>query len=141
MQLERSIQVPCGREVAAERLAADELLTALFPDAETKIVERKGERRTIESRYELMGRPGVATFHFDRAPNGDIHFEKVCDGRVWKELTGCVLLEGAGSFTEVRIELEGRTKTLVPELAIRAPMQEQMDQMVDALRQWLGGAP
>jgi hypothetical protein len=37
----------------------------------------------------------------------------------------------------VRIELNGRTKTLVPELAIRGAMQEQMDEMALALREIL----
>ncbi len=86
----------------------------------------------------MLGQPGVAVFHFDRVDNGDIHFEKVCDGRIWRELSGSVLLESAGAETEVRLELAGRTKALVPERAIRAPLQEQLDQMSRALREHLG---
>lgn len=140
MQLERVIRVGCNRRVAAARLAGDELLLELFPDAETRIIDRDGDRRTVESHYEVLGKPGVATFHFDRTPNGDIHFQKVCDGRVWRELTGSVLLEADGAGTQVRLELKGRTKALVPELAIRVPMQDQLDQMSRALRERLDGA-
>ncbi len=137
MQLERVFQIACNRNRAAQRLEEDGLLRDLFPDTETRIVARSGDRRTVESHYELLGKRGVATFHFDRAPNGDIHFQKVCDGRVWRELTGSVLLAEVGEQTEVRLELEGRTKALVPELAIRVPLQEQLDQMSRALRQQL----
>ena len=138
MQLERVIHVGCSRERAAERLARDEVLLELFPETQSSIVDRRGERRTVESRYELLGKPGVAVFHFDRAPNGDIHFHKVCDGKVWRELSGSVLLEAEEGGTEVRLELEGRTKALVPELAIRGPLQEHLDQMSRALREKLG---
>ena len=34
----------------------------------------------------------------------------------------------------VRIEMEGKTKGLVPEFTIKGPMQEQIEQMADALR-------
>lgn len=141
MQLERMIRVACSRDQAVERLGRDELLLELFPETKTRIIDRSGDRRTVESRYELLGKAGVATFHFDRAPNGDIHFEKVCDGRVWRELTGSVLLEAAGGGTEVRLELEGRTKALIPELAIRVPLQEQLEQMSLALQTRLSEDP
>ncbi len=137
MQLERVFQIRCIRERAAQRLARDEVLLELFPDTQSQIVERRGDRRTVESRYELLGKSGVATFHFDRAPNGDIHFEKVCDGRVWRELTGSVLLEEVAQGTDVRLELEGRTKAFVPEIAIRVPLHEHLDQMSQALRRQL----
>ncbi len=138
MQLERVFHVECSREQAAEALAADAILVELFPETDTRIVERRGDRRTVESRYQLLGKAGVATFHFDTATNGDLHFQKVCDGRVWRELTGSVVLEESGRNTTVTLELEGRTKTLVPELAIRQPLQEQLDQMSAALRDRLG---
>lgn len=130
-------QTRCLHEEAVRRIADDALLEALFPEAKIRIVERKGARRTIESDYEVLGRPGMATFHFDTGDNGDIHFQKICDGRVWRELVGSLLLEATGAGTEVRIELEGRTKTLVPELAIRVPMEDQLAQMSQALEQWL----
>ncbi len=67
----------------------------------------------------------------------DILFEKVCDGRVWREMHGSVrVLERRGK-TRVRIDLEGRTKGFVPEFTIRGPMQEQLDQMAEGLRRRL----
>ena len=43
--------------------------------------------------------------------------------------------EKRGKGTSVSIELDGKTKTLVPEFTIKGPMQEQIDQMVTALKQ------
>src|SRR5690606_23193167 len=107
------------------------------PDTRTEIIAREGRRRTVESHYTALGREGVATFHFDFEPGGDVRFEKVCDGRVWRELRGSVTLAERGPKTRVRIELEGRTKALVPEFTIRGPMQDQLDQMAKALRRRL----
>jgi len=135
--MEREFDVDRPRAEAAARLAADKVLCELFPDTRTEIVGRKGQRKTIESHYTALGREGTATFHFDYAPGGDVRFEKVCDGRVWKELRGAVTLTGRKDRTRVRIELEGRTKTLVPEFTIRGPMQDQLDQMAKALRRHL----
>ena len=137
MHLEEEFEVARKRGEVAERLADESLLSALFPDATTEVVARRGSRRTIESHYRALGREGVATFHFDYVENGDIQFTKVCDGRVWRELDGSVELEGLGETTRVRIELDGRTKALVPEVAIRGPLQEQLRQMSAALREWL----
>ena len=68
-----------------------------------------------------------------------MRFEKVCDGHVWRELRGAVTLTERKDKTRVRIEIEGRTKTLVPEFTIRGPMQDQLDQMVKALKRRLAG--
>ncbi len=70
-------------------------------------------------------------------PGGGVQFEKVCDGRVWKELTGSISLVERGACTRVRIVLDGRTKSFVPEFTIRVPMQEQLDQMITALHELL----
>jgi hypothetical protein len=40
----------------------------------------------------------------------------------------------------VRIQLEGRTKALVPEFTIRGPMQDQLEQMAKALRRRLSAS-
>lgn len=139
MRMEKEFDVERPRAEAAALLADDEVLRELFPDTRTEIVGRQGARKTIESHYTALGREGVATFHFDFAPDGDVRFEKVCDGRVWKELRGAVTLRERKQRTRVRIELEGRTKALVPEFTIRGPMQDQLDQMAKALRRRLAG--
>ena len=42
--------------------------------------------------------------------------------------------EERGEKTRVKITMDGRTKTLVPEFTIKGPMQEQLDGMAGALR-------
>jgi len=135
--MEKEFDVDRPRAEAAALLADDAVLCALFPETRTEIVGRRGARKTIASHYTALGREGTATFHFDYAPEGDVRFEKVCDGRVWKELRGAVTLVERKQKTRVRIELEGRTKALVPEFTIRGPMQEQLEQMAKALRRRL----
>lgn len=137
MRMEKEFDVARPRAEAAALLAEDDVLCELFPDTRTEIVARKARRKTIESHYTALGREGVATFHFDFAPGGDVQFEKVCDGRVWRELRGLVTLTERKDGTRVRIELEGRTKALVPEFTIRGPMQDQLEQMAKALKRRL----
>jgi carbon monoxide dehydrogenase subunit G len=140
MHLEKQFDVKTSRTDAAAVLTEDATLVDLFPDQETQIVARKGNRRTTRTRYRALGREGTATFHFDTDEDGSVHFEKVCDGRVWRELTGSVTLEARGQATRVTIEMEGRTKMLVPEFAIRGEMQDQIEQMASALRKKLAAA-
>jgi predicted HTH transcriptional regulator len=134
MRLSRSFDVEQSPSVAARIAAADETLPRLFPDARTEIIERSGDRRTTQTHYTALGREGVATFHFDVAGDGSIRFEKICDGNVWRQLEGVVTFVQRGTGTRVSLEMQGRTKTLVPELAIRGPMKDQIEQMSDALR-------
>lgn len=136
--MEKEFEIARPRAEAAALLADDAVLCDLFPDTQTEIVERKGTRRTIASHYTALGREGVATFHFDFEPGGDVRFEKVCDGRIWRELRGVVKLTERKDKTRVRIELDGRTKALVPEFTIRGPMQDQLEQMAKALKRRLG---
>jgi hypothetical protein len=137
VRLENQFDVTRSRDGAVELVAREETLPALFPQAKTEIVSRQGGRTTLRAHYRALGRDGTATFHFETLPDGGVRFEKVCDGRVWRELEGSVSFEERGGGTRVHIELRGRTKALVPEIAIRVPMQEQMDQMAAALREIL----
>jgi len=134
MKLTKEFDVTATRERAGEVLAEDATLTSLFPDAKTDIVARSGARRTTKSVYKLLGQEGEATFHFDGQPDGGVAFAKVCDGRVWKELSGRVTLQERGPKLRVRIEMEGKTKGFVPEFTIKAPLQKQLDDMATALR-------
>ena len=79
----------------------------------------------------------VGTWEIALSFLGEVRFEKVCDGRVWRELTGCVCFRRRGKKTRVRIEMDGRTKPLVPEFTIRSAMKDQLEQMVSALRERL----
>ena len=140
MRLEKQFDVKTPRGAAVAVLDDDDTLLGLFPDTDTEIVERKARRRTTRTRYRALGREGTVTFHFDVSPDGNVVFEKVCDGNVWRELRGLVRFEERGQGTRVRIEMEGRTRTLVPEFTIRGPMQEQIEQMATALRKKLQAA-
>ena len=134
MRLERRFQVRQPREKVVAIIEDDETLTGLFPDTDTRVVDRKGGRRTTVSRYRALGREGEATFHFDVLEDGNVCFEKVCDGNVWKRLRGTMTFEERGKGTRVSIELDGKTKTLVPEFTIKGPMEQQIDQMMAALK-------
>ncbi|NNL66325.1 MAG: hypothetical protein HKP30_08790 [Myxococcales bacterium] len=134
MQVDKQFEVARDRDHAVEVIGREETLVALFPEAKTEIVERKGDRVTARIHYAALGREGVATFHFDYLMDGNVRFEKVCDGNVWKQLRGEVSFDEAGSGCRVSIEMEGKTKGLVPEFTIRGPMNEQIDQMAEALQ-------
>jgi len=140
MKLEKQFEVRCARDTAVDLLARDETLVELFPDSETEVVASTADRKTTRTRYRALGRDGTATFHFDYLLDGNVRFEKVCDGKVWKELRGEVSFEERGEKTRVRIAMEGRTKGFVPEFTIKGPMQEQIDAMARALRARLESA-
>lgn len=137
MHLEKRFEVHCPRDRAVEVAARDDTLVGLFPDTETELIESTRDRKTTQTHYTALGREGVATFHFSLLMDGNIRFEKVCDGRVWRELRGAVTFEEDGDDTVVRIEMDGRTKTFVPELAIRGPLQDQIEEMAAALQRRL----
>lgn len=139
MRLEKTVEVARPRDEVLEALWRDETLTELFPDAESEVVESGPERKTTRTRYRALGREGVATFHFDRLPDGNLAFEKVCDGKVWRELYGELVVEERRGRTRIHLTLEGRTRPLVPELAIRGPLKEQLEQMARALEDRFGG--
>jgi carbon monoxide dehydrogenase subunit G len=140
LRLEKQFDVERSRDDVVECVVQDVTLTELFPDAESEIVESRGDRRTVRSHYRALGREGTATFHFDFLLDGGVRFEKVCDGRVWRRLVGQVSLEERGAGTRVRIELDGQTRPLVPEFTIKGAMRDQLEQMARALRQRIEAA-
>jgi hypothetical protein len=134
MRLTKHFDVNRPRAHALEVIDQDETLIGLFPDTETEIVEKRPNRKTAVSHYRALGREGTATFHFSFAGDGVVRFEKVCDGKVWRELRGELHFEDRGEKTRVSIEMEGSTRSFVPEFTIRGPMQDQIEQMAKALK-------
>jgi hypothetical protein len=134
MRLEKHFNVTRPRDTAVEVAASEEAILALFPDAKVEVVARSGDRITLRARYQALGREGEATFHFTFLLDGGVSFEKVCDGNIWRELRGHLDFQECGSGTRVTIEMQGATRALVPELTIRGPMNQQLEQMVAALR-------
>ena len=138
MHLEKQFDVKRPREEAVAIVTRDETLLGLFPDTKTEIVASKGKRRTTRTTYTALGRENTATFHFDLRSDGNVDFEKVCDGNVWRELRGSLTFDARkGGATRVCIEMDGRTKALVPEFTIKGAMRDQIDQMARALRERL----
>ena len=120
----------------AQVLASDATVTQLFPD--TEIVSSSGGARETKTRVSALGVETTVRFVFRAAPDGGLRFEKICDGRVWRSLVGAVELRPVNDgTTRVRVEMEGTTKSLVPEFTIRAPMKEQLQQMTRSLRERL----
>ncbi len=140
MHLEKQFDVKRPRGEVLQAVVNDETLISLFPEQETEIIASKGNRRTTQTRYRALGREGEATFHFCFEDDGGISFEKVCDGRIWRELKGNVTFEERGQGTRVRLELDGRTKALVPEFTVKGQMQAQLEEMADALRKRIAGS-
>jgi len=140
MELEKRFDVGCPRKLAVETAARDDTLTGLFPDTRTEIVESKAGRKTAVSHYTALGQAGTATFHFEYEDDGNLRFEKVCDGNVWRELSGTLRFEERRRGTRVTISMQGRTKSLVPEFTIKGPMRDQLEQMAAALREQLEAA-
>ncbi len=140
MRLEKTFEVNRSRDDTVACVGDEATLLDLFPDGQTEIVGREGDRITTRTRYKALGREGVATFHFTHLLDGNIRFSKVCDGNVWKQLDGELSFEELdGGLTQVRIEMEGRTKGLVPEFTIKAPMRGQIEEMASALRRRIEG--
>jgi len=134
MRLTKEFDVSRPRADAAAVLADENTITSLFAQAKTEIVKREGNKLTTHSRFKALGRDSDATFHFTFAPDGNLRFEKVCDGNVWKQLTGKVTFEERAGKTRVRLEMDGSTKGFLPEFAIKGPLQDQLDGMARALR-------
>lgn len=139
MKMDKRFDVTCDRDRAVEIAGEEATLLSLFPDGRTEILERGGDRVTARTHYAALGREGTATFHFDYLMDGNVRFEKVCDGNVWRELRGELEFEERGDGCVVTLRLEGRTKPLVPEFTIRGPMKEQIEQMAEALRRRIEG--
>jgi carbon monoxide dehydrogenase subunit G len=139
MHLEKRFEVHRSRDDTVETLSDDAVLLELLP-GDTEVIERSGDRVTTRTHYTALGREGTATFHWTYLLDGNLRFEKVCDGNVWHELNGQVEVDERGDGASVLIEMRGSTKRLVPEFAIKGQMEEQIEQMARVLRERLESA-
>jgi hypothetical protein len=137
MQIAKQFEVARGRDEVVERLCRDETILRLFGPQETEIIARDGDHLTIRTHYVVLGREGDATFIFSFLMDGGLAFEKVCDGRVWRELSGRVSVDEDGDGSLVLLEISGRSKSLIPEFTIKGPLEDQLSQMSSALRELL----
>ena len=134
MRLTKDFEVARPRADAAAVLADERTIVDLFEGARTEIVKREGNKLTTHSKFRALGRDSDATFHFTFGADGNVRFEKVCDGKIWKKLEGKISFEERGARTCVRFEMDGATKGFVPEFTIRLPLEQQLDGMARALR-------
>lgn len=133
MKLEKEFVVPRARSAVAQVFDQDETYASLFPD--TRLASSQGGTRETATRYSALGQSREIRFVFRTQADGNVRFEKICDGNVWRSLDGEVVLSPVGADrTRVLLRMEGRTRAFVPELAIRGPMREQLEQMAQALR-------
>jgi carbon monoxide dehydrogenase subunit G len=139
MTLEEEFLVHRPRAQVVTRLDEDETFASLFPD--TRVVGKgKGVRETCTP-FQALGQQREVRFVFETLSDGNVRFEKICDGNVWRSLKGRVQLdETDAATTRVRLRMDGRTRSLVPEITIRGPMRQQISQMADALKSRLEGA-
>ncbi len=133
MKIDQEFLVGRSRDEVARSLDRDETFAALFPDTSVRSL---GEHaRETQTPYPGPGRARDIRFVFRTASDGNVRFEKICDGNIWRSLEGEVRLEPVDDrMTRVVLTMEGRTRAFVPELTIRAPMREQIGQMAKALR-------
>lgn len=133
MKLEKEFIVGRGRAELVAELEDDRTLEALFP-ATTVSHTDEGVRET-RTPYSLLGQMRDIRFIFRTLPEGGLSFEKICDGNVWRSLEGAIRLEEIDErMTRVLLEMQGQTRPFVPEITIRVPLREQLEQMAKTLR-------
>ena len=133
MHLEKEFVVGRPRAEVAGALDSDETIAALIPN--TRVTNRGAGKRETLTQVSIAGVQRELRFVFENGPDGNVRFSKICDGRIWRSLDGEIRFEDqGGTRTRVRLSMDGRTKALVPELAISGPMRSQLDEMVEALR-------
>lgn len=133
MKLQKEFIVRRTRSEVAAHLDDDRTLEKLFPD--TRVEHNVDGVRETFTPYVSLGRAAEIRFLFQTLPDGNVRFEKICDGNVWRYLEGGVRLDEVDEkTTHVRLFMEGQTRAFVPELTMRVPMREQIEQMAKALR-------
>ena len=133
MKIDQQFVVGRGRSEVVRSLDRDETFEALFPD--TTVHSLGTHERETHTPYPGLGRARDIRFVFRTAEDGNVRFEKICDGNIWRSLEGEVRIEGVDErMTRIVLSMEGRTRAFVPELTIRAPLREQINQMAKALR-------
>ena len=139
MRFETEFVVNRPRAEVALDLDDDGTFASLFPGTEVRTLgSRVRETRTL---FQALGVSRDIRFVFETLPDGNVHFEKVCDGKVWRSLEGEIRLESQGSArTRIRLQMEGHTRWLVPEITIQLPLRQQLDRMTASLRAHLAQA-
>ena len=139
MDVSTTFEVDSDRDRVVEVLSKEETLVALLGEG-TEIVDRSGDRLTARTPYSALGKEGVVTFNLTYQLDGNLRFEKVCDGNIWKSLIGEVCIEDHADGAEVTLSLKGRTKSLIPEFTIKGPLEDQIFEMSETLQDIIADA-
>ena len=108
MKLHKEFMVGRARDQVAAQLDDPHTLGKLFPG--TRIEERPDGSRETFTPFKSLGQSREVRFVFRTQPDGDVSFEKVCDGNVWRSLDGEIHIVGVDErMTSVAIGMEGQT--------------------------------
>jgi carbon monoxide dehydrogenase subunit G len=133
MKLQKEFVVDRPRAQVAAAIDNERTLEKLLPG--TRIESRVDGVRETFTPFSSLGSSREIRFLFQTLPDGNVRFEKVCDGNIWRFLEGHIRLDAIDErMTTVQLAMEGQTRGFVPEITIRAPMREQIEQMSKALR-------
>ena len=139
MQIENEFIVGRPRAELVTRLDEDRLYREIMPDTEVERLS-DGVRKTT-THIKALGQSRDVRFVFELRDDGNLEFRKICDGNIWRALKGEIRLDPLDDrMTRVLLRMEGRTRAFVPELTIRVPMREQLEQMSKSLRAYLESA-
>ena len=136
MKLHTEFAVALARERVLPLLSRPSTLEKLFPG--TRVQTRARGVLEATTPIQRFGAARELRILIQPLADGALRFEKVCDGNVWRFLDGRVTVEAVDdAMSIVRIAVEGQTKSFVPELTIRAPLREQLEQIAKLLRREL----
>ena len=136
MKLEKEFAVSRPKSDVVGALADDDVLAKIFPG--TRVEHRAGGVRETFTPFKALGQSREIHFFWMTLPDGSLRFEKECNGNVWRSLEGKIAVDEVDdSMTSVRLTMEGSTRAFVPELTIRQPLREQIEDMAKSLRREL----
>lgn len=125
-----------SREAVCAVLRDSHITGKLFPG--TRVRELAGGVRETITPYRALGQTGELRLLFQSLPSGELRFEKVCDGHMWRFLEGRVSVQRLGALrSAVEIRLEGATRPWIPELPLRGALREQLERLAASLRREL----
>ena len=109
MKIDEEFVVGRGRSDVVRSLDRDDTFAALFPD--TTVHSLGAHERETHTPYPGPGRARDIRFVFRTREDGNVRFEKICDGNIWRSLEGEVRAEVVDErMTRIVLSMEGRTR-------------------------------
>ena len=82
MRFEKDFVIARSRDEVAADLSDDATFSSLFPD--TRVVSLGPGVRETQTPFSALGQARHIRFVFKTRPDGNLRFNKVCDGNVWQ---------------------------------------------------------